>query len=86
MAKKAKKSDENLSSQDPSPKAPKKPTILGTDHALTLPTAQGTSLDLSYWDLWFSIVAVLMHNGDLDRLAKRIKDEEEHDPLRPELD
>ena len=75
MAKKVTKTDEKPLSQEPSPKAPKKPTILGTDHALTLPTARGTSLHLSYWDLWFGIVAVLMHNGDLDRLAKQIKDE-----------
>ncbi len=75
MAKKVRKTDEKPLSQEPSPKAPKISTILGTDHALTLPTAQGTSLDLSYWDLWFCIVAVLMHDGDLDRLAKRIKDE-----------
>ena len=75
MAKKVKRSDEKSLSQGPSPEAPKKPTILGTDHALTLPTAQGRSLHLSYWDLWFSIVAVLMHDGDLDRLAKRIKEE-----------
>ena len=57
MAKK-KRSDEYPSSQEPASSAPKKPTILGTDHALTVPTTQGTSLDLSYWDLWFSIVAV----------------------------
>ena len=67
--------DENPSSQEPAPQAPKKPTILGTDHALTVPTTQGTSLDLSYWDLWFAIVAVMMHDGDLDRLANRIKEE-----------
>jgi hypothetical protein len=72
---KRKASEENPPRLEPSPKAPKKPTILGTDHALTLPTAQGTSFDLSYWDLWFSIVAELMDDGDLDRLAKRIKDE-----------
>ena len=75
MAKKAKRSEENLSSQEPAPKAPKKPNILGTDHALTMPTGQGTSLDLCYWDLWFGIVAVLMHDGELDSLAKWIKDE-----------
>ena len=72
---KKKGSDEYPSSQEPPSSAPKKPTILGTDHALTVPTTQGTSLDLSYWDLWFSIVAVLMHDGDLDRLANRIKEE-----------
>ncbi|MGD0040117.1 MAG: hypothetical protein ABSE84_06860, partial [Isosphaeraceae bacterium] len=42
---------------------------------MSLPTDQGTSLHLSYWDLWFALVAVMMHNGDLDRLANRIKEE-----------
>ena len=65
MAKKLKRSEENPSSKQPASKATKRLTILGTDHALTLPTAQGTSLHLSYWDLWFGIVAVLMHDGDL---------------------
>src|SRR5271165_1662096 len=76
MAKKAKWSEENPPSQEPAPQAPKKPTILGTDLALSLPTDQGTSLHLSYWDLWFALVAVMIHNGDLDRLANRIKEEE----------
>ncbi len=75
MAKKAKWSEENLSSQEPAPQAPKKPTILGIDHSLTFATAQGTSLHLSYWDLWFALVAVMMQDGDLDRLANRIKEE-----------
>ncbi len=75
MAKRAKRSEENPPTQEPVPKASKRPTILGTDLALSLPTDKGTSLDLSYWDLWFSIVAVQMHDGDLDRLAKRIKEE-----------
>jgi hypothetical protein len=63
------------SSQEPPAHAPKKPAILGTDHALTVPTPQVASLDVSYWDLWFSIVAVQMHDGDLNRLANYIKDE-----------
>ncbi len=75
MAKKAKWSEEDPTSQEPEPQAPKKPTILGTDLALSLPTAQGTSLHLSYWDLWFALVAVMMHDGDLNRLANRIKEE-----------
>ncbi len=75
MAKKAKRSEENPPSQEPAPQASKKPTILGTDLALSLPTDQGTSLHLSYWDLWFALVAVMMHNGDLDRLANQIKEE-----------
>ena len=74
MAKK-KGLEKSPSSQEPAPQPQKRPTISGTDHALTIPTTQGTSLDLSYWDLWFCIVTVLMHDGDLDRLAKRIKEE-----------
>jgi len=70
---KKKRSTANLSSEEPAPQPHKRPTISGTDLALSLPTVQGTSLDLSYWDLWFSIVAVLMHDGDLDRLADEIK-------------
>ncbi|HWT82538.1 MAG TPA: hypothetical protein VN648_27450, partial [Candidatus Methylomirabilis sp.] len=72
---KKKRSAANLSNQEAGSEAPKKPTILGTDLALSLPTAQGTSLHLSYWDLWFALIAVMMHNGDLDRLADRIKEE-----------
>jgi len=62
MVKKVKKAEEKPLSREPSPKSPKKRTILGTHHALTLSTTQGTALHLSYWDLWFSIVAVV-HNG-----------------------
>jgi hypothetical protein len=53
----------------------KKPAPIGTDPALTLPTSKGKSLGLSYWDLWFALVAVRLHDGDLDRLAGRIKNE-----------
>ncbi len=60
--------------REPEPQPQKRPTISGTDHALTIPTTQGTSLDLSYWDLWFCIVAVHTHDGDLDRLANQIKE------------
>ena len=56
-------------------KAVKKPTPIGPDLALSLTTTEGKPLDLSYWDLWFALVAVRMHDGDLDRLAERIKDE-----------
>jgi hypothetical protein len=56
------------------PMPPKKPTVLGPDLALSMPTQQGRSLDLSYWDLWFVLVAVKDFGGDLDRLAARIKE------------
>ena len=38
-------------SQEVEPEPPKKPTVVGPDLALTLPTTLGRSLDLSYWDL-----------------------------------
>src|SRR4051794_29736254 len=60
---------------EPSEKPAKKPTPLGPDLALTLPTTRGKALELSYWDLWFALVAVTAHDGDLDRLAERIKNE-----------
>jgi hypothetical protein len=53
----------------------KRAIIGGPELIMTLPTAQGTSLHLSYWDLWFALVAVQMHGGDLDRLADHIKEE-----------
>jgi len=43
----------------------------GTDLALTLPTLTGTSLDLSYWDLWFALRAVNDHGGDLERMKNQ---------------
>ena len=62
----------------PSPKpesvAPKKRTVVGPDLALTLQTTPRKTLDLSYWDLWFALVAVKDFGGDFDRLAKRIKE------------
>jgi hypothetical protein len=60
---------------EPSEKPVKKPTPLGPELALTLPTTQGKALELSYWDLWFALVAVTVHDGDLHRLAERIKNE-----------
>jgi hypothetical protein len=68
---KKKKAAANTSYDDAEPVAPKR-TVVGPDHALSLPTTQGKTLDLSYWDLWFALVAVMMHDGDLDRLAKHL--------------
>jgi hypothetical protein len=62
------------SSQEHAPQPHKRSTIRGTDHAVTIPTPQAESLHLSYWDLWFSIVAVLRHGGDLDRLSNQIRE------------
>jgi hypothetical protein len=61
---------------DPPPKKPaaKKPTPHGTDHALALPTPHGP-LALTYWDLWFALVAA-EHDGDLPRLAEDLTHQE----------
>jgi hypothetical protein len=53
----------------------KRKAPLGTDLALTLPTAKGTSLVLSYWDLWFVLAAVKVFGGDLECLTSDLKRE-----------
>ena len=59
----------------------KKPTPLGTDPALTVPTSRGKSLVLSYWDLWFALVAVKDCGGDFGPPRRGPEGEEEL--LRP---
>jgi len=55
--------------------SPKKPMPLGTDLAVAVPAAQGESMSLTYWDVWFSLVAVKECGGDLGRLAERLGNE-----------
>src|SRR4051794_1926698 len=50
----------------------RKPVPLGTDPAVTLPAARGGPLPLTYWDLWFALVAAKDCGGDLGRLAERL--------------
>jgi hypothetical protein len=53
-------------------RSPKKPTPLGTDFALNAPAASGGPLPLTYWDVWFALVATRDCGGDLGRLAERL--------------
>jgi len=46
----------------------KKPTPVGKDHALLLSAKSGQTVELSYWDLWFTLVA----NADFDSNWERI--------------
>jgi hypothetical protein len=69
---KKKRTAGNTSGDDAEQVAPKR-TVVGPDHAFSLPTTQGKTLDMSYWDLWFALVAVKDFDGDLDQLAERIK-------------
>ena len=58
-----------------SPKAAKKPAPVATDRALNLPTAKGKSLHLTYWDLWFAMIAARDYGEDLLRLARHLAGE-----------
>jgi hypothetical protein len=53
----------------------RKPTPMGTDPVLCLPTERGAALPLTYWDLWFAVVIAKDFGGDLSRLAERLADE-----------
>ena len=55
-------------------KPAKKPTPLGTDPALTVTTSKGKSVVLTYWDLWFALVAVKDYAGNFGRLARSLKE------------
>jgi hypothetical protein len=60
----------------------KKSTPVGRECALVLPAASGQALELSYWDLWFTLVAVAvfeaalspgMHEGFLRQKYEQLK-------------
>ena len=54
-------------------KPAKKPTPLGSDPALTMTTSKGEPAVLTYWDLWFALVAVKDYAGNFGRLAESLK-------------
>lgn len=51
----------------------KKATPLGTDLAITVPTAQGTLLSLTYWDVWFALVAAKDYGSELSGVIDCLK-------------
>jgi hypothetical protein len=53
-------------------KTAKKPAPVGTDHAVSLPTPKGKTVPLTYWDLWFALIAARDSAGDLLRLAQQL--------------
>jgi hypothetical protein len=57
-----------------SPIAVKKPAPAGTDNSYSVPTAKGVALNLTYWDLWFALIATRDFGGDLLRLAQQLAD------------
>ena len=72
MAKSSRLSDTDGTTAEKPSKAVKKPVPLGTDRALSLPTAKKKNLHLTYWDLWFALVAASDFDGDLLRLARHL--------------
>jgi hypothetical protein len=59
-------------------KPAKKPIPLGIDTAITLPSAKGSPVVLTYWDLWFALVAVKDCGGSLARLWERLGERKNH--------
>jgi hypothetical protein len=53
---------------------PKKPTPSGTDVAFAMPRTEGAASNLTYWDVWFALVADTDFGGSLDQLAVHLKE------------
>ena len=51
----------------------KKSTPVGRECALVLPTASAQPLELSYWDLWFALVADADFDGSWDRFVAHLR-------------
>ena len=50
----------------------KKSTPVGRECALVLSTASAQPLELSYWDLWFALVADADFDGSWDRFVEHL--------------
>ena len=57
----------------PSRAVVKKSTPVGRECALVLPAASGQALELSYWDLWFTLVADADFEGSWDRFVAHLR-------------
>jgi hypothetical protein len=57
----------------PSRAVVKKSTPVGRECALVLPAASGQALELSYWDLWFVLVADADFEGSWDRFVEYLR-------------
>ena len=57
----------------PSRAVVKKSTPVGCECALVLPAASGQALELSYWDLWFALVADADFEGSWERFVEHLR-------------
>lgn len=54
-------------------KPPKPPVPVATDLALSIATPAADKLPLSYWDVWYALLAADRFEGDLNRLAIELR-------------
>ena len=52
---------------------PKQPVPVATALAIAIPTPVGGDLDLSYWDIWYALLAHDQFNGELENLAQELR-------------
>src|SRR5205823_8561401 len=57
----------------PSRAVVKKSTPVGRECALVLPAASGQALELSYWDLWLTLVGDADFEGNRDRFVAHLR-------------
>lgn len=56
------------------PKRHKPPVPIATDLAIQVASQDGRDVPLSYWDVWYALLANAEFEGDLDRLGKRLRE------------
>jgi len=57
----------------PKPKRPKPPVPVATDIALSVSSKTGAAIPLSYWDVWYAVLARDRFESDLDRLGLELR-------------
>ena len=55
------------------PKRPKPPIPVATDTAIRMGAKDGSEVPLTYWDVWYALLAKNQFDGDLDRLAGELR-------------
>ena len=55
----------------------KKSTPVGSDGALVLSAASGQAIELSYWDVWFALVADADFDGSWDRFVEHFRSQKQ---------
>ena len=56
------------------PKRPKSPVPVATEMAIHVTTGDGREVPLSYWDVWYALLAKDRFDGDLERLVRELRE------------